>query len=58
MRNNELREQSKSPDYGGQVAIKSQKNINSAVSFHLKTEHERDRDEDHRSPDIGRSELR
>lgn len=39
--------------------MKSQKNINSAVSFHLKTEHERDRgDEDHRSPDIGRSELR
>ena len=36
IRNNDIREQSKSPDY--HVTIKSQKNINSAVSFHLKTE--------------------
>ena len=57
MRNIDLREQSKSPDY--QVSIRSQKSINSAVSFHIKTENEQNhREEDHRSPEYARSELR
>lgn len=57
MRNLE-REQSRSPDYLGQGIIKSQKNINSSSNFHIKTENDRGEDDHHRSPDIGRAELR
>ena len=56
MRNME-RDQSRSPDYLGQGIIKSQKNINSSSNFHMKTENDRG-DDEHRSPDIGRAELR
>lgn len=52
------REQSKSPQNSGQVSIRSQKNINISVAFHMKTENDRGQDEHHRSPDIGRSQMR
>ena len=57
MRNKEY-EQSKSPDYLAQGFIKSHKNINSSSNFHIKTETDHRDDEHHRSPDIGKAELR
>lgn len=51
------REPSRSPENPAQGSIRSQKNINISAAFHMKTENDRGED-DHRSPDIGRSDMR
>lgn len=52
------RDPSRSPQNPAQGSIRSQKNINISAAFHMKTENDRGDDDHHRSPDIGRSDMR